>query len=213
MQEHQHQYPHIFRLVMDIIPIQASSVPCEQVFSSGKQTMTPRRGCISTQLMEALQMLKFSIWKGRPLRFTEGMSWSEELEEFEMIAWTAPLGDAEAYGRSLEEDHGKGAQKSYGNSSGWEVRWDWGRGPDKLWALVWVKEFDEMRKGHRQVMGTHLGQGELDKMGKGPRRAVGAHLGQWESDDMGKDVRGCFTSSNVSSDISLSPLYIPPHCR
>jgi len=108
---------------------------------------------------------------------------------------------------------GKGAQKSYGNSSGWEVRWDWGRGPDKLWALVWVKEFDEMRKGHRQVMGTHLGQGELDKMGKGPRRAVGAHLGQWESDDMGKDVRGCFTSSNVSSDISLSPLYIPPHCR
>ena len=106
MQEHQHQYPRIFHLAMDIIPIQASSVPCERVFSSGKQTMTPRRGHISTQLMEALQMLKFSIQKGRPLRFTEGMSWSEELEEFEMIAWTAPLGDAEAYGRSLEEDQG-----------------------------------------------------------------------------------------------------------
>jgi len=26
-------------------------------------------------------------------------------------------------------------------------------------------------------------------------------------------VRGCSTSSNVSSDISLSPLYIPPHCH
>jgi len=51
-------------------------------------------------------MLKFSIQKGRPLRFTERMSWSEELDEFKMIAQTAPLGDAEAYGHSLEEDQG-----------------------------------------------------------------------------------------------------------
>jgi len=28
----------------------------------------------------------------------------------------------------------------------------------------------------------------------------------------GVDVRGCSTSSDVSSDISLSPPYIPPHC-
>ena len=26
-------------------------------------------------------------------------------------------------------------------------------------------------------------------------------------------VRGCSASSDVSSDISLSPLYIPPHCH
>jgi len=88
---------------MDIIPIQASSVPCERVFSSGKQTMTSRRGRISAQLMEALQILKFSIRKGRPLRFTEGMSWVEELTEFELRARVAPIGEAEAYGRSLEE--------------------------------------------------------------------------------------------------------------
>jgi hypothetical protein len=87
---------------MDIIPIQASSVPCERVFSSGKQTMTPRRGHISGHLMECLQILKFSIRKGRPLRFTEGMSWTDELLGFEMAARTAPLGDAEAYRRSLE---------------------------------------------------------------------------------------------------------------
>jgi hypothetical protein len=54
--------------------------------------------------MEALQILKFSIRKERPLKFTEGMSWSEELREFELLARTAPLGDAEAYGRSLEEN-------------------------------------------------------------------------------------------------------------
>jgi hypothetical protein len=88
---------------MDIIPIQASSVPCERVFSSGKQTMAPRRSRISAQLMEQLQILKFSIKKGRPLKFTEGMSWKDELTEFELAARTAPLGDAEAYKRSLED--------------------------------------------------------------------------------------------------------------
>jgi len=103
LQEHQHRYPRIFRLAMDIIPIQASSVPCERVFSSGKQTMAPRRSRISAQLMESLQILKFSIRKGGVLTFTEGMSWNDELIEFEHVARTAPLGDPEAYGRSLED--------------------------------------------------------------------------------------------------------------
>src|SRR5271154_3496403 len=88
---------------MDIIPIQASSVPCERVFSSGKQTMRPQRSCISAHLMECLQILKFSIRKSIALTFTEGMSWNDELNEFEMAARTAPIGDAEAYGHSLED--------------------------------------------------------------------------------------------------------------
>jgi hypothetical protein len=53
--------------------------------------------------MEALQMLKYSIKKGRPLNFTQGMSWTEELREFEFAAQVEPVGDAEAYGRSLEQ--------------------------------------------------------------------------------------------------------------
>jgi hAT family C-terminal dimerisation region len=88
---------------MDIVPIQASSVPCERAFSSGKETMAPQRNRISPQLMEALQMLKYSIKKGRPLNFTQGMSWTEELREFEFAAQVEPVGDAEAYGRSLEQ--------------------------------------------------------------------------------------------------------------
>jgi hypothetical protein len=88
---------------MDIIPIQASSVPCERVFSSGKETMAPRRRRISAKLMEALQILKYSIKKGRPLNFTQGMRWTDELTEFEFAARTAPVGDADAYGRSLGE--------------------------------------------------------------------------------------------------------------
>ena len=109
MQEHQHQYPRIFRLAMDIIPIQASSVACEWVFSSGKKTMTPRRSRISAQLMEALQILKFSIQKDSKdsescLKFSD-MTWKEELMEFERLARSAPPGDAEAYGRNLEEEN------------------------------------------------------------------------------------------------------------
>jgi hAT family C-terminal dimerisation region len=103
IQEHEHQYPRIFRLAMDIIPIQASSVPCERVFSSGKETMAPRRRRISAKLMEALQMLKYSIKKGHPLNFTQGMRWTDELTEFEFAARTEPVGDAEAYGCSLGE--------------------------------------------------------------------------------------------------------------
>jgi hypothetical protein len=94
---------------MDIIPIQASSVPCERVFSAGKETMTPCQSRILEQLMESLQILKFSIWKGRPISFTQGMLWTDELKNFEYAARVAPLGDDDAYGRSLdiidEEDH------------------------------------------------------------------------------------------------------------
>ena len=87
---------------MDFLPIQASSVPSERVFSSGKETMTARRRCISPHLMEALQILKFLINKGKSLEFTEGLSWSDELKEFEQAARRAPLGDAEAYGRTVD---------------------------------------------------------------------------------------------------------------
>ena len=65
--------------------------------------MAPRRGRISAQLMEELQILKFSIRKETPLKFSD-MTWKEELKEFEVIARSMPPGDAEAYGRSLDDD-------------------------------------------------------------------------------------------------------------
>ncbi|KAF9254485.1 hypothetical protein L218DRAFT_846326, partial [Marasmius fiardii PR-910] len=51
--------PQIFLLALDILPIQATSVSCEQVFLSAKHTKTETRNLLMLDLMEALQILKF----------------------------------------------------------------------------------------------------------------------------------------------------------
>ena len=61
---------------MDYLPIQATSVPSERVFSSAKETDTAKQNCMSPVLMEALQLLKFSL-KKKCLNFMEGWATSE----------------------------------------------------------------------------------------------------------------------------------------
>jgi hypothetical protein len=84
-QENQLRYPTVFAFALDILPIQGSAVPCERVFSSSAQTDTNRRNNIAPGLMEALQMLKFSIKKGRGLNFTAGTSREAELDLMELV--------------------------------------------------------------------------------------------------------------------------------
>jgi len=72
------EYPTIFRIAMDYLPIQASAVPCERVFSSSAETDTKKRNRISSHLMEALQMLKFHL-KKEHLDFTCGWVTSQKL--------------------------------------------------------------------------------------------------------------------------------------
>ncbi|KAE9392681.1 hypothetical protein BT96DRAFT_770524, partial [Gymnopus androsaceus JB14] len=52
-------YPKIFQLAMDILPIQGTSMPCEHIFSSAKETNTVWQSLMSAHLIEALQILKF----------------------------------------------------------------------------------------------------------------------------------------------------------
>jgi hypothetical protein len=78
---------------MDIIPIQASSVPCERVFSSGKETLSARRNAIGADLMEALQLLKFATKQGRGLSFTEGLNQDDEISELERKENGQPVED------------------------------------------------------------------------------------------------------------------------
>src|SRR5258708_14183967 len=72
------EFPTLFGIALDYLPIQASSVPCEQVFSSAKETDTLKRNCIHPVLMEALQTLKFLLKKER-FNFTSG--WQMALSE------------------------------------------------------------------------------------------------------------------------------------
>jgi len=82
------EFPTLFSMAMDYLPIQATSVPCERVFSSAKDTDTAKRNRISPVLMEALQMLKYSL-KKEHLNFTEGWSTSADI-----MSWVSvPTGD------------------------------------------------------------------------------------------------------------------------
>ena len=102
MQENHRRYPHIFSLALDLLPIQASSVPCERVFSSAKETTTDRRNKLMPDLMEALQMLKFSF-KKNSLSFTQGMSKETELSDLDEVTLgiTRAPEDLQSYIRSL----------------------------------------------------------------------------------------------------------------
>ncbi|KAF9226055.1 hypothetical protein BS17DRAFT_664357, partial [Gyrodon lividus] len=53
-------------IAMDYLPVQPSSVPCEQAFSSSSLMDTKQCNCINHILMEALQILKVSLKGERP---------------------------------------------------------------------------------------------------------------------------------------------------
>jgi hypothetical protein len=78
---------------MDILPIQASSVPCERVFSSSKETTTPRRNKLKPTLVKALQLLKYDRKHGLTLNFVTGLDRDEELHELEEIEKLQPGDD------------------------------------------------------------------------------------------------------------------------
>jgi hypothetical protein len=46
---------------MDFLPIQASAVPCERVFSSSSETDSKKRNRLAFDLMEALQTHKYGL--------------------------------------------------------------------------------------------------------------------------------------------------------
>ena len=62
-QMNQSIYATFFEMVLDYLPIQASAVPCERAFSSGTETLTAHLNRIKPPLMEALQMLEYSLKK------------------------------------------------------------------------------------------------------------------------------------------------------
>jgi hypothetical protein len=84
-QMYEKEFPTIFKLAMDVLPVQGSSVPCERVFSSAQETITPRRSLISPEVMEACQILKFGLKKNVTLSFTEGTDRASQVAALEAL--------------------------------------------------------------------------------------------------------------------------------
>ncbi|KIK25341.1 hypothetical protein PISMIDRAFT_9698 [Pisolithus microcarpus 441] len=92
-------YPVVFTIALNYLPIQVSSVPSKHVFSSSSETDMKKCNHIMPALMEALQMLKFSL-KKECLDFTRG--------------WITPERDmlfASGGGKSLDDILGMVAQE------------------------------------------------------------------------------------------------------
>ena len=75
--KHQHVYPVLFHLAMDVLPAQATAVPSERVFSSSKETCTLRRSQLGPTTIEMLQVLKY-LYQWERLDFTTGLLAMEE---------------------------------------------------------------------------------------------------------------------------------------
>jgi hypothetical protein len=70
---------------MDILPIQASSVPCEQIFSSSKETTTLWHNQIKPHPMKQLQMLKYSTKSDLGLDFAGRFDTAQQTKELEKM--------------------------------------------------------------------------------------------------------------------------------
>jgi hypothetical protein len=88
---------------MDLLPIQATSVPCERVFSSSKETARARRNRLKPNIMEATQILKFQAKHVKELDFTEGLGEKDEVAELEGEEVARPVEDLRAYLKGMNE--------------------------------------------------------------------------------------------------------------
>src|SRR5277367_2938164 len=59
--EHANVYPTLARIALDVLPSQASSVPCELLFSGTKKIATDRRACLGAIAFEELTIMR-SAW-------------------------------------------------------------------------------------------------------------------------------------------------------
>jgi len=75
--ESERVFPLTFKVALDILPVQAYSVPCERAFSSSKETGIMRRSLLSASMLEVLQVLKH-LYKQKRLDFTSHWIANEE---------------------------------------------------------------------------------------------------------------------------------------
>ncbi|KAG9125837.1 hypothetical protein FRC07_006010 [Ceratobasidium sp. 392] len=64
-QSRRHEFPLLYMIAMNVLPVQASSVSSERAFSSSKMTCTRERNNILAETMECLQVLKHALHRRR----------------------------------------------------------------------------------------------------------------------------------------------------
>ena len=83
------------RMALDILPIQASSVPCEWLFSSSKQVATDWQLCLGSDCFEELLIMK-SAWCSMISDWAIGNS--DEIEEVDLLEYEEFVdGDKQAH--------------------------------------------------------------------------------------------------------------------
>jgi hAT family C-terminal dimerisation region len=107
-QNHTKVYPTLARIALDILPVQASSVPCERLFSAGKLVASDRRSRLGAERFEELQMLKFN-WRQS---LVDLAAWnSDQVEEYDLAQYIEILeDDAAEVEWDVEEDEIQAAQ-------------------------------------------------------------------------------------------------------
>jgi hypothetical protein len=101
-QDHALLYPTLARIALDILPCQASSVPCERLFSASKQSADDRRASLGAKRFEELQVMKFT-WRRN---IADLAKWnSEEVEEVGLDDYSELLeGDEQAAEWDIEDN-------------------------------------------------------------------------------------------------------------
>jgi hypothetical protein len=65
IQTREKAFPNLFQVAMNTLPVQASAVSCERVFSSAKRTITDDRNRLVAQTIETKQIVKYALKSAR----------------------------------------------------------------------------------------------------------------------------------------------------
>ncbi|OJT06528.1 Zinc finger BED domain-containing protein RICESLEEPER 2 [Trametes pubescens] len=84
--EHRHVYPTLARMALDILPIPASSVAVERLFSRAREVSTDRRSRLGPDLFEWLECLHH-FWRSQIVDFARINS--EQVEDVDLMEFSA----------------------------------------------------------------------------------------------------------------------------
>jgi hAT family C-terminal dimerisation region len=101
---HPYFYPTLRRIAIDYLPCQASSVPCERLFSAGDEIATKRHAQLGAARFEELQVMKFA-WRNN---IGDLAAWNsaqveevDEMKEFQYLL--AADGEHEEWDKDADE--------------------------------------------------------------------------------------------------------------